>query len=453
MHATTALTTVDTIRAIHERFQLQEALYSGFLDAFIFPTGGENRILVRVPIKVASNLVNNQGVDYMSWIATDDAHPLSNLSFVDMDVFTGAEEHTRFTVFAPDQVRPFGVGTLNHPLSAWVTAATGISGWRGNILVMRRNAVGELVSVRDSDGMNAKVRPVIQLMPWNMHREAWMDALRFLRTAPNGPDARRVLSAFNAEQLFRASMVSAKLYQVVAEYLDYLKDSGVESDDDDSDSESSSGSPQRLQALDFFPPAPCTLDTLPAEVGHTVLRDLDFADRLRFARVSRSAALTAAHALQAAAIAVLVPFDLRFGEIRLLQTVTGAVISGSSIPAVMCPARPFSPSELDIYTARGGGWDAVGFLEKSGKYGLAAVSSAHNFQVGVRKVWTMRHNRTRKKVNVIESLTKNPLDVIAHFPSTCVFGAWTARGLWHAYPLLTMAGSTMTTCYIRGGGD
>ncbi|KAJ7927868.1 hypothetical protein B0H13DRAFT_1598281 [Mycena leptocephala] len=50
-----------------------------------------------------------------------------------------------------------------------------------------------------------------------------------------------------------------------------------------------------------------------------------------------------------------------------------------------------------------------------------------------------------KKKNVIESLSESALDSVLHFHLTCVFGAWTATGLWLGYRRLTMAGVAMTT--------
>ncbi|KAJ7654698.1 hypothetical protein DFH06DRAFT_993666 [Mycena polygramma] len=111
----------------------------------------------------------------------------------------------------------------------------------------------------------------------------------------------------------------------------------------------------------------------------------------------------------------------------------------------MATQNKFDPLDLDIYTGRGGGFDVVQYLAKSGKYTLKAESPTYDFAAGIGKVYTMRHHRTLKKINVIESLTKNPLDAIAHFHSTCVFGAWTASGFWHAYARLTFTGLTLTS--------
>ncbi|KAJ6460682.1 hypothetical protein C8R47DRAFT_993915 [Mycena vitilis] len=128
-----------------------------------------------------------------------------------------------------------------------------------------------------------------------------------------------------------------------------------------------------------------------------------------------------------------------------MQTATKSVISGSTIPALVASDIAFSPTDLDIYSPCRQGCNVVRFLRKGGKYRVVSVSDAYDFVAGIGKVWTLRHRTTRKKINIIESLSDRPLDSIAHFHSTCVFGAWTAQGLWHAYPHMTMQGLSMTT--------
>ncbi|KAJ6489537.1 hypothetical protein C8R47DRAFT_977882 [Mycena vitilis] len=137
-----------------------------------------------------------------------------------------------------------------------------------------------------------------------------------------------------------------------------------------------------------------------------------------------------------------------------MQTATGAVISGSTIPAMMATTNKFDPRDLDVYTGRAKGFDVVSFLTKTRRYGLVDVRGTYDFAAGIGKVYTLRHRETCREINVIESLTDNPLDAVAHFHSTCVFGAWTAEGFWHAYPRLTFAGLSMTSpTNMPVGGD
>jgi hypothetical protein len=150
-------------------------------------------------------------------------------------------------------------------------------------------------------------------------------------------------------------------------------------------------------------------------------------------------------ALRAAATAILHDFDLRFDEVRLMQTATGCLISGSTVAVLTgCPTQ-FSPHNLDMYTGKGVGTHIIRYLRKSGKYDMVSVTSSYDFAAGIGKVVTLRHRRTMKEINVIESLSMNPLDSILHFHFTPVFGAWSANSFWHGYRHLTCSGFAITT--------
>ncbi|KAJ7921241.1 hypothetical protein B0H13DRAFT_2318595 [Mycena leptocephala] len=281
---------------------------------------------------------------------------------------------------------------------------------------------------------------------------AWLGAVRFLRTAPDGPDARRVLGTMDARQLFRVAISSYTMYAIVARYLDHLKDFGIDEEPDDlmdvSDDEASDpGLPEQTSCNGGPSTAGVAsdLDRLPAELGAQILRDLDLADRLRYAQVSRASALTIAAALQTAATEILVKFDLRFSEIRLMLTATGSLISGSTIAVLTGSPSAFCPTDLDVYTPRGGGWKVVQFFKKGGKYRVTKATSAYDFAAGIGKVFTLRHRASKKTINIIESISLNPLDAVLHFHLSCVFGAWTANHFWHGYPRLTIAGMAITT--------
>ncbi|KAJ7792428.1 hypothetical protein B0H13DRAFT_1675766, partial [Mycena leptocephala] len=141
----------------------------------------------------------------------------------------------------------------------------------------------------------------------------------------------------------------------------------------------------------------------------------------------------------------LTEFDLLFDEVRLMQTATSAIISGSTIAALAGPPTPFSPNDIDIYTGRGIGWHVTRYLKNGGNYCVVKETASYDFANGIGKVYTLRHRRTQKKINVIESLTSNPLHSVLHFHLTPVFGAWSANEFWHGYPRLTALGCAMTT--------
>ncbi|KAJ7902440.1 hypothetical protein B0H13DRAFT_1515593, partial [Mycena leptocephala] len=142
---------------------------------------------------------------------------------------------------------------------------------------------------------------------------------------------------------------------------------------------------------------------------------------------------------------ILTKFDLLFDEVRLMQTASSAIISGSTVAALAGSPTPFNPNDLDIYAGRGEGWHVVKYLENGNKYRAVKEETSYDFASGIGKVWTLRHRRTDKKINVIESLSSNPLHSVLHFHFTPVFGAWSANEFWHGYADLTASGYAMTT--------
>ncbi|KAJ7158198.1 hypothetical protein C8R43DRAFT_882488, partial [Mycena crocata] len=138
-------------------------------------------------------------------------------------------------------------------------------------------------------------------------------------------------------------------------------------------------------------------------------------------------------------------------KVRLMQTASGCIVSGSAVTALLNNCRSFKPNDLDFYTPFGSGTDVVCYILLSGKYLEVDLKNAlpgvgeYNFAAGIGRVWTLRLRHSTITINVIESLTLNPFDAVCHFHSTCVFGAWTASGIWHGYPLLTLQGRSLTT--------
>jgi hypothetical protein len=109
----------------------------------------------------------------------------------------------------------------------------------------------------------------------------------------------------------------------------------------------------------------------------------------------------------------------------------GSLISGSTIAVLTGLPSAFCPTDLDVYTPRGGGWKVVQFFKKGGKYRVTKATSAYDFAAGIGKVFTLRHRASKKTINIIESISLNPLDAVLHFHLSCIFGAWTANHFWH----------------------
>ncbi|KAJ7137590.1 hypothetical protein C8R43DRAFT_844687, partial [Mycena crocata] len=141
---------------------------------------------------------------------------------------------------------------------------------------------------------------------------------------------------------------------------------------------------------------------------------------------------------------LLAKFGLQFEETRLLLTATGTVISGSAVTSLLPIRRPFQPNDLDFFAKSGRGRGVVKYLLIPGMYEVTNTAFTYGVSAGIGTIWTLIHRIHGYKINVIEGLTTNPLDAVLRFHSTCVFCAWTADGLWHAYPFFTLNGKTLT---------
>ncbi|KAJ6517484.1 hypothetical protein C8R47DRAFT_1063164 [Mycena vitilis] len=108
----------------------------GHVSAYLFATGIAQPVEVPVPVLSVDVPVTVENVRYMAWMATDPAHPLTNLSFLEMD----AGDDASFMVFAPDQERAMGRADLLHPVNGALAALQqpAFPQFRGNVLVMRR---------------------------------------------------------------------------------------------------------------------------------------------------------------------------------------------------------------------------------------------------------------------------------------------------------------------------
>ncbi|KAJ7774874.1 hypothetical protein B0H16DRAFT_1303861 [Mycena metata] len=126
-----------------------------------------------------------------------------------------------------------------------------------------------------------------------------------------------------------------------------------------------------------------------------------------------------------------------------MQAATGTLISGSLIPAIM--SGNFRPTDVDFYTPKGAGLDVSLFLKRSGDWKRTKFAPTYNFASGIGHVFTLRHRTTRKRINIIESLTPHALDAVVQFHSTCVIGAISADAFWHGYAHLALSNITITT--------
>ncbi|KAJ7181801.1 hypothetical protein C8R43DRAFT_1117141 [Mycena crocata] len=299
-------------------------------------------------------------------------------------------------------------------------------------------------------------------------RDIWLDQVKFVANTPYGPDSRRVLYTMSALELFDMAIFSSKLYWTVTRFIKFVDENDLEEEptpeDESSDSDSdfddlmddeTDMDDDTSDATDVGGTASSEgWTSLPIELGMQVLKDMDLGQQLKFAKTSTFSSAMVGEALQLAATAVLRPFELTFAEMRLVQTALGCVVSGSAVTYLVQSSPTFTPGDLDLFTAAQEGYYVVQYLKHGKRYALHDSVGSYASASGVRKVWTLKNVTTGAQIHVIESVTDNPFHAILRFHSTCVMGAWTDVGLWHAFPDLTDAALSITTprqMPLRGG--
>ncbi|KAK6977884.1 hypothetical protein R3P38DRAFT_2809836 [Favolaschia claudopus] len=181
------------------------------------------------------------------------------------------------------------------------------------------------------------------------------------------------------------------------------------------------------------------------------LQKLSFADRFRLSQTTPQLTGPISDSFQYAATQLLSEFGLRFQHIQLLHVAVGTCISGSAVTALVHCGPSFHPNDIDFYAPVGRGEVTVRFLDISSNYRVLRQSPMYNAAVAVSRVWWLEHCVTRKPLNVMECRTSSTFDTITSFHSTAVMNAWTAEGLWIAYPDLTTQSQTLATPYSMRG--
>ncbi|KAK7002267.1 hypothetical protein R3P38DRAFT_1730601 [Favolaschia claudopus] len=128
---------------------------------------------------------------------------------------------------------------------------------------------------------------------------------------------------------------------------------------------------------------------------------------------------------------MLSQFELRYGDVKLMQAATGTFISGSFIAALI--HRPFPLNDLDFFC----GYDKSDNIVRYFKNQLDAnftVSSGdeqgYGSVHGVRKVITLTTPRG-SIIHVIESYSDYPLELILNFHSAPTRGVLSSDGFSH----------------------
>lgn len=128
-------------------------------------------------------------------------------------------------------------------------------------------------------------------------------------------------------------------------------------------------------------------------------------------------------------------FDLDPRHMLRTLRATGAVVSGSCALLVVMPWS-FTPGDMDIYVTRSHAHRLLSILKQ--EYGLITRVSATQYAGlgGIATIVTLaRHGG--KKIQVIVSMSRNPIDLITRFHCTAVMNFVSSNGIFSAYPFLT----------------
>ncbi|KAK7049028.1 hypothetical protein R3P38DRAFT_2764894 [Favolaschia claudopus] len=141
---------------------------------------------------------------------------------------------------------------------------------------------------------------------------------------------------------------------------------------------------------------------------------------------------------------LLMNFRLEFDDLRLMLTATGSIIVGSMVLSLTRPDLDLMPVNLDVITGTRKGTTVADFFILAGSFEQVQQAEDRLKMKGVGDVITLTLVGLFT-VNIMESTTDNPLDVVARFHFSCAHMAWQADGLWIAYPDSVHRGWAITT--------
>ncbi|KAJ7126125.1 hypothetical protein C8R44DRAFT_874498 [Mycena epipterygia] len=185
------------------------------------------------------------------------------------------------------------------------------------------------------------------------------------------------------------------------------------------------------------------LARLPAELTFPVLHKMAFITLIRLSQTSKRNRALCAVVFHDRISTIIERFGLQYPGVRLMQTATETVLSGSIIPAVFHNGESLEPSDLDFYARYDRGWMVMEYLCHSGGYSIDNINYDYRSIPGLHRIWTLR--RDELKLNVIESWTTSARDAVMQHHSTPVMGTLCASKGWLAYPRLSSASKALLT--------
>ncbi|KAJ7109682.1 hypothetical protein C8R43DRAFT_1139633 [Mycena crocata] len=214
------------------------------------------------------------------------------------------------------------------------------------------------------------------------------------------------LQKMDAEQLMRASLRTRLSTNNVKEFMRRTVDENLQQE------------MQGASGLEgFHLGADDVLANLDRPIVLNILNRLLLADRVRFGQTSRHNHHLCSVVLQSMISDVLTRFGMRYGDIKLLQSATGTLISGSTVAALV--HTPFNPNDIDFYCAGRRSYYVVHYLMAvvGLEFGDFVARDDYENCNWIRGVWWLR-SPGGGKVNVIETYSDNPLSAVLSFHSS-----------------------------------
>ncbi|KAJ6604145.1 hypothetical protein DFH09DRAFT_1300411 [Mycena vulgaris] len=191
------------------------------------------------------------------------------------------------------------------------------------------------------------------------------------------------------------------------------------------------------------------LATLPWELLYPLIKNLPLDARVRLSQTSRrNYALSSAVLYYAVDDILKTHFGLDYAGVRMMQSRTGCMITGSLLPAVFHAGSPFIPNDLDFCTPFNKGWYVCQYLQHSASYILdedESPNAPYSDLPGLNKIFTLRCGS--QKINVLESRTSSARDPVFGFHSSPVMATLCPGKGWLSSPKMSTQNLALVTRY------
>ncbi|KAK6992615.1 hypothetical protein R3P38DRAFT_3225368 [Favolaschia claudopus] len=304
------------------------------------------------------------------------------------------------------------------------------------------------MSISISSMTAAPVR-LTSFLPADSEDLPWSRQLKVLSSEVDDEQKQEVLSNMNTQRLCFTCLVSQKHFRCVSHFLELLRTSG-QREKPSARLVPSIGSSEWRETL--FVPATIDIGCLSSSSFDGDVNGvpegpglwLRVRDESLASHYPRYDSHVDGSLLELTATKLLARFRLRFDDVRLLLTASQCAIVGSSVLHVAHPNLSVVPGNLDVVTACGQGPAIADFFILAASYAVIAGPEQDENVRGAGPRWTLALGSSLR-INIIESLTNNPLDVVVAFNFSCVISAWQADGIWLAYPEMTRNGIVVAT--------